>query len=149
MEVLPAKNNNLATEEKVEKKPSKSKKRQGKGSKTSNEEKFRNRRNKEVDSKNLHDINVRLGLVTEDETGQLASVIDNIDLSPQPRAIPLSITTRGVGIATAIHYSKVETTWNLAAVEVIATIHQVYRVHLWLTLYKLYLAQQDQSEFNF
>lgn len=29
----------------------------------------------------------------------------------------------------------------------IATIHQVYRVHLWLALYKLYFAQQIQVEF--
>lgn len=144
MEVLPAKT--LAMEEKAADKPTKSRKRQGKGSRVSNEEKFRNRRNKEVDSKNLHDINVRLGLITEDETGQLASVIDNIDLSPQPRAIPLTVTTRGVGITTAIHYSRVETTWNLRAIEEIATIHQVYRVHLWLTIFKLYLAQQEQSE---
>lgn len=84
--------------------------------------------NSEV-SENFHrELDKRLGLTADDETGQLEKVINSIEITPQPRAIPLSVMTRGVGTTTSIFYSRVETTWNLQAIEEIATIHQVYRV---------------------
>lgn len=121
-------------------------KKQGSGSKKKNQEKFRTRVNNQTEDKRLHDIDVKLGLISSDETGQLSSIISNVQITPSRRAIPITATSRGVGTTTAIFYSRAVTTWNLAAISEIATIHQVYRVHLWLFIYKLYLAQQIQSE---
>lgn len=120
--------------------------RQGKSSKTKNLEKFRSRKNTEFMSTYMKELDKKLGLLNTDETGRIEQTISNITITPTKRAIPLSTTTRAVGTTTAIFYSRAVTTWNLNAIEEIATIHQVYRVHLWMTYYKLYLAQNIQSE---
>lgn len=64
----------------------------------------------------------------------------------QKKAVPLSVATRAVGFGTAIFYDRACSTWTLQAISDIATIHQVYRVHLWMSHYTVFLAQQIQAE---
>lgn len=120
-------------------------KRQGKTSKGSNQDRFRIRKNADVETSRLTEIDRKLGLISTDETGQLERTLNNSQLTLQKTAVPLSVTTRAVGTTTTI-YSRAVTTWNIAAIEEIATIYQVFRIHLWLTFYKIYLAQQVQAE---
>lgn len=78
----------------------------------------------------------------------MRDVISRIHLVVQPQAIPLSVTTRGIGFNVALFYDRAITTWNLQQITAIATIHQVYRVAIYLAHYKAYLAQQCQVELS-
>lgn len=120
--------------------------RQGKKSKQHNLEKFRGRKNQEVENTRLRDIEKRLGLFDLDESKQLEKVTNTIQLTQQRTAVPMSVTTRAVGISSAIFYDRATITWNLQAIADIATIYQIYRVHLWMAHYKVFLAQQIQTE---
>ncbi|XP_052868866.1 uncharacterized protein LOC128277063 [Anopheles cruzii] len=86
----------------------------------------------------------RLGSLSQDEYSSLASALARLGQRVQCRqlAIPLTVTTRGVGVATAIAYDHAATTWDVENIRTILTIHQMYRVHLWLVYYKVYLAQK-------
>lgn len=122
------------------------KKRQGKNSKAKADEKFRGRKGEQVVADFRKNIERKFEMFSNDSDKQLESVVNNVQTTPRQRAIPLSVSTRGVGFATAVAYERTCTTWNMEAISEIATVHQVYRVHLWLAHYKVYLAQQVQSE---
>lgn len=121
------------------------KKRQGKGSSRKANERFRERIGAQELEEFRRGIAERMGLFSRDE-GQLAQVVNSVQLTQQTRAVPLTVATRGVGFATAIVYRRTCTTWNLEAIAMIATVHQIYRVHLWLVHLKVYMAQQCQTE---
>lgn len=120
--------------------------RQGKNSKAKNEERFLERTGQQALKAFRQGILEKFEMFSNDKESQLATAVQNLQIVSQPKAIPLSISTRGVGFATAIAYERTTTTWNLATIAEIATIHQVYRVHLWLVQLKMYLAQQIQTE---
>ncbi|KAL0276767.1 UNVERIFIED_CONTAM: hypothetical protein PYX00_004268 [Menopon gallinae] len=84
--------------------------------------------------------------LSDDEMAVLEESLKSMRLTVQPRAIPMPVATRGVGFASAIEYSGMITTWNVEAIEVICSIHQYYRVNMFLLYYKLYLANRDQGE---
>jgi len=121
-------------------------KRQGKGSRSMNIDKYRTRINHEVDQNNRREISARLGLLDSDELRRVKEAVSNIKLTQQPVAIPISTTTRSVGFAVALFYDRAVTTWNLQQIEMIATIHQVYRVALWAMHFKIWNAQSIQIE---
>lgn len=50
-----------------------------------------------------------------------------------------------MGIATTIAYKRAIRAWNRQSIHEIITIHQMYRVHVWLVYLKLYLAQSVQT----
>lgn len=127
-------------------KPSARRLRQGKTSKSNNIQKFRNRLNTQDESSRLAAIGKQYKLFDTDDTKQLETTANSIQLTVQKRAVPLSVTTRSVGFATSIFYDRAASTWTLSAISEIATIHQVYRVHLWLAHFKIFLAQQIQVE---
>lgn len=62
------------------------------------------------------------------------------------RAVPLSVTTRGVGFATAITFDRLVTSFEGKLPEVPLSIHQMFRVHLWAVHYKLYLTGKATME---
>lgn len=121
-------------------------KKQGKQSKSRNQDKFRSRMNDQQMKSHISDIEKHFGITSRDADGQLSSVINAVQLTPQRRAIPLSITTRAVGVATTIAYDRAVSAWSQQSIADILTIHQMYRVHLWLVYLKLYLAQSIQVE---
>ncbi|CAF4874961.1 unnamed protein product [Pieris macdunnoughi] len=67
----------------------------------------------------------------------------------QPRAIPLPVATRGVGFTTVAEYSRLISSWDQATVIAICTIHQYYRVSLFLFTFKVfhsrYVQQREES----
>lgn len=81
-----------------------------------------------------------------DESGELETALNNMSLTVQERAKPISVATRGVGIVCSVEYSRMVTTWDLNAISEICTIYQFYRVTLIMIWYKIYLAQQVQYE---
>nr|QYW05760.1 MAG: hypothetical protein [Partitiviridae sp.] len=122
------------------------KKRQGKGSKTRNTESYRLRVGEKVVSDLRRQLEANLKLLDTEDVRPIENTINNIQLTSQPKAAPFSVTTRGIGFSTAIFYDRIIATWNMHAISEIANIHQVYRVHLWMAHYKMYLAQQLQTE---
>lgn len=120
--------------------------RQGKSARGRATDKYRMRTNKQEADKHIRELNVKFGLLEADDSGSLAKVISDVELTVQRRAIPLSVTTRGVGIAMSIIYDRAATTWSRAAIADICTIYQAYRVCLYLFHLKVYKAQQVQSE---
>lgn len=120
--------------------------RTGKNSRQRNQLKYRNRVNAQDEARRLTEIETKYKLFETDDTKQLEKIANTIQITTQKRAIPISVSTRSIGFATAIFYDRASSTWNLRAIAEIATIHQVYRVHLWLAFYKMYLAQQIQVE---
>nr|BDH75794.1 uncharacterized protein [Drosophila biauraria male killing partitivirus 1] len=121
------------------------KKRKGKGAQKRSTENYRNRRNEQQLSAEQRRIEEKYNLLRADD-GPLKAAIDNVPINAQPVAVPLSVTTRGIGSAVAVAYSRTCTTWNFDSVEAVATIHQVYRVSLMCAHLKVYLAQQVQVE---
>lgn len=122
----------------------KSKKRQGKGSSKRANERFRER----IGTQELEEFRQGIldSMMFSRDEGQLLRSVNSVQLTQQERAIPLTVATRGVGFITAIVYRRTCTTWDLGAISMIATIYQIYRVHLWLVHLKVYLAQQCQVE---
>lgn len=132
-----------------EKSTGRNNRRPGKGSQQRNMQKFRERKNAQAEEKRLTDIANKYKLFEYDETKQLEAVANTVQITAQKKAVPLSVTTRGVGFGTAIFYDRACSTWTQQAISEIATIHQVYRVHLWMVHYKVFLAQQIQAEVVF
>lgn len=120
-------------------------KRPGRASKKASEEGFRARIGKKVVAEAHDSARKRLGTFA-DAHEVLEEQFRNLMLAKQACARPLTVATRGAGIVASITYSKMVTTWQLTQIEMICTIHQYYRVTLWLIHYKLYLAQQIQHE---
>ncbi|KAL0276768.1 UNVERIFIED_CONTAM: hypothetical protein PYX00_004269 [Menopon gallinae] len=120
------------------------KKRPGKASKAKRSEDFRikmNQRQYEARRKEIEK-----NFFSDEEMAAVEESLRAMKLTVQPRAIPMTVATCGVGFASAIEYSRMTTTWNIEAIEVICTIYQYYRVNMFLLYYKLYLASRDQSE---
>lgn len=124
----------------------KNKKRKGKGAQRKSTDKFRQRAGEQVLKEFHRSIEEKYKLFDSDKDQKLEQVVSLVQLSVQPRAVPLSVTTRGVGFATAVAYQRSCTTWSWSAVSEIASVHVVYRVNLMLFHLKVYLAQQIQSE---
>lgn len=120
-------------------------KRKGKGAQQRSTDKFRDRRNDQQFKAFRNETAEKYGLLQADD-GPLKAALDNISIVAQPVAAPLSVTSRGVGVAVAVAYSRACTTWDFGAVSAVATIHQVYRVSLMCFHMKVYLAQQIQVE---
>lgn len=78
--------------------------------------------------------------------GSLKKALETVKIVKAKVAVPLSTSTRGVGVATAMAYSRTCTTWNPREIGRIVSVHQVYRVHLLCTHVKLYKAQQIQTK---
>jgi hypothetical protein len=72
--------------------------------------------------------------------------LTNMSLTVQSYAVPLTVSTRGVGFAVTVEYSRMATTWNLSAIAEICTIYQYYRVGLFLAYYRVCEARFSQSE---
>lgn len=76
----------------------------------------------------------------------MSATIDRMTTRAFKRAVPLSVSSRSVGIACCFIYRRSATTWDERMISEIMTIHQLYRVGLWLVYYKLVLAQREQTE---
>lgn len=63
---------------------------------------------------------------------EVSKSLDAIHLPIAIRARPIPVATRGIGIACTIEYNKMTTTWSYSAISEICTIHQYYRVALYL-----------------
>lgn len=72
--------------------------------------------------------------------------LETMSIALQPKARPLTVSTRGVGVIAVVEYRKMCTTWNVEQMRVICTIYQFYRITLLLVYYKVYLGQQVSSE---
>ncbi|KAK2575432.1 hypothetical protein KPH14_000889 [Odynerus spinipes] len=53
---------------------------------------------------------------------ELEQSLNNMSLTVQSYAVPLTVSTRGVGFAATIEYSRMTTTWNFQAIVEICTI---------------------------
>lgn len=124
--------------------PKTGKRRPGKASRARKSDEFRikmNSRQYEARRKEREDY-----FLVGDELAAVEEGLKSMRLTLQPRAIPMTVATRGVGFASAIEYSRMITTWNVEAIEAICTIHQYFRVNMFLLYYKLYLANREQGE---
>lgn len=130
----------------LERPQEKGRRRQGKASAAKNQDAYRKRHGQPIQDALIDKINEKFGLLATDDDRKLQQVIDSMKVVSNKRAIPLSVSTRGVGFTTSIVYDRSCITWNLHAISAIITIHQIFRVHLWLFHLKMYLAQQIQTE---
>lgn len=121
-------------------------KRPGKKSAQRNQEKFRMRKNKEVQESFERDLRRSLKLFDDDEFQPVEKSLIAVDLQQSKEAVPLTVATRGVGFATTIFYENLCTYWSIDKIEQVCTLIQFYRTSLWLCYYKAYLAQQSQTE---
>nr|XP_012143993.1 PREDICTED: uncharacterized protein LOC105662886 [Megachile rotundata] len=69
---------------------------------------------------------------------ELERTLTNMSLTVQSYAVLLIVSTWGVRFAATIEYSRMRTTWNLRAIVEICTIHQYYRVCLYLFFFFLF-----------
>lgn len=103
------------------------KSRQGKGSRNQNQDKFRRRKGaQEVDALRKR-IESNFSMFSKDTDEQLKTAVNAVQLTPQKRAVPLEVTTRGVGFATAISYERTCTTWSLNAI----TRNKIFFLLIW------------------
>lgn len=128
------------TEEKVEKKG-----RKGKKAAQKSQEKYRARRADQDMEEFDKALAAKYKLFSSDQ-GSLKKALETVKIVKAKVAVPLSTSTRGIGVATAMAYSRTCTTWNPREIGRIVSVHQVYRVHLLCAHVKLYKAQQIQTE---
>lgn len=121
-------------------------KRTGKASAQKRQDDYRKMKNAEVDSKYMSTISERLGILDERGPSSLEMVVKSKAKEISKVAIPLSVTTRGVGFATALTFDRLVTSFEGKPPEVPLTIHQMYRVHLWSFHYKMHLASTIATE---
>lgn len=119
------------------------KKRQGKQSKQNKIDRFRQKVSSLKQKETFEPIMRRL--LGQDST-LVEQGVNSLSLTFQQFARPLSISTRGVGFAASAAYTRLVSAWSAQEVSDICTIHQFYRVHLYLTVYKLIRAQERQTE---
>lgn len=124
---------------------SKKKGRKGKMAAKKSQEKYRARRADQDLEEFDKALAAKYKLFASDH-GSLKKALETVKIVKAKVAVPLSTSTRGVGVATAMAYSRTCTTWNPREIGRIVTIHQVYRVHLLCAHVKLYKAQQIQTE---
>ncbi|GAB0092028.1 hypothetical protein DMENIID0001_069710 [Sergentomyia squamirostris] len=120
-------------------------KRQGKGAKARNMDKLRER--VAMQQQDLVAAYVKkLTLVDMSESSTMTATIDRMTKPVVDQAVPMSVTTRAVGFMCSAVYQRSTTTWDINAIAAIMTVHQLYRVSIWLVYYKLVLAQREQNE---
>lgn len=122
---------------------SKPPKRKGKGSAQRSLDQMRERKGRPILEKYRADLRRKL---LGDESGELEVALTNMSLTTQERAKPISVSTRGVGIVSSVEYSRIVTTWSMEAIVEICSIYSFYRVTLFMSWFKLALAQQVQYE---
>lgn len=104
----------------------------GKGSKTRSSEKFRRTLGRKQNEEARQRIIARRGFTLDDEAEEVSKALESFHLPIVQRARPIPIATRGIGIAVSVEYMKMTTTWTFSAINDICTIHQYYRVSLYL-----------------
>ena len=121
------------------------KKQSGKASRKRTSEAFR----RKVGNKQAQEARDRIfkkhGLFDAD-TAELEKSLTNMSLTVQSYAVPLTVSTRGIGFASTVEYSRMITTWNLMAISEICTVYQYYRVGLYLAYYRVCESRFSQSE---
>lgn len=129
----------------VKSSPPAKKKRPGEASRKRTSEAFR----KKVGVKQNQELRDRIakkyGLFDAD-TAELEKSLTNMSLTVQSYAVPLTVSTRGIGFAVTVEYSRMATTWSLSAIAEICTIYQYYRVGLYLAFYRICEARSFQCE---
>lgn len=121
------------------------KKPRGKGAKAKSSKAFVTSSNAKYMQQQREAAMKRLGVFNCDAE-QLEASLKSMMVTVQPRAIPLPIATRGAGFATVAEFSRMTSAWNQATIEVICTIHQYYRVTLFLITFKIYYARYVQHK---
>lgn len=98
--------------------------RKGKGAKEKPQNAFRTKRAQQDSTEFDRDLAAKYKLFDADE-GSLKRTLENVKVTKTPVAVPLTVATRGVGVATALVYERTCTTWNSRAIGEIVSINQV------------------------
>lgn len=120
------------------------KKRQGKGAKQRAQDRYREKRNDQQREEHMASLRAKYGL--DDDAGALTTIANNASSVVVPTAVPLHVTTRGVGFNVHQAYTAIEDAIGVEDTHSRCTIHEFYRVMLYAVSRKLSLATIVQTE---
>lgn len=122
------------------------KKNPGRNSALKRQDNFRMAKNAETVAKHTQRVHEALGILDDNGPSSLVAVVRTRVKEQSSVSVPFSITTRGVGIATALAYDRLVTSFEGKPPEVPLSIHQMFRVHLWAVHFKMHLSGTISTE---
>ncbi|CAH1114745.1 unnamed protein product [Psylliodes chrysocephalus] len=106
-------------------KKSNSNSRRGRGSRKKKEEQWREKVGQKIQNERQEAFRNKYA-----QGSAIYEALERMAQQPQSRAVPLTVSTRGVGIAASLQYHHMSTTGNIQAIEQICTIYQFTLIYL-------------------